>query len=99
MNTLPSEKFTADSKSLWRKISKDGGIVLTNEGKPAALLLDINEDAEETFITWKRFKVMKLLEQIRGYVKQHGYMFRQEINAEIKTARDITSAKRGLARR
>jgi len=84
MYDLPSEKLKP-IKNTGKKLSKAGKIILSDKGKPEALLLYFDDD--EITLTWKQFKIIKLLNKIRLYVERQGYLFRREINAEIKAAR------------
>ena len=63
-------------------------MVITNNGKPTALLLDIsNEDLEETLITLRQVKAMKLFNRMRAEAEQRGFLSEKEMEAEIQTAR------------
>ena len=97
MDFLTVREFRASSGNIWRKLSQDGKIVITNNGKPTALLLDIsNEDLEETLLTLRQVKAMQLFNRMRADAEQRGFLSNEEIEAEIKAARsEIKSDKKG----
>jgi PHD/YefM family antitoxin component YafN of YafNO toxin-antitoxin module len=88
MDFLSVREFRASTRNIWQKLSEDGKMVITNNGKPAALLLDIsNEDLEETLLTLRQVKAMRLFNQMRSYAEQKGFLSEKEVNEEIKAAR------------
>ena len=96
MDFLTVRELRASSKNVWQKLAQDGKIVITNNGKPAALLLDIsNEDLEETILTLKQVKALRLFNQMRTEARQRGFLSEKEINDEINAARaEIKKRKR-----
>ena len=43
------QRLEDNSKAIWEKLEQDGEVVITNNGKPSALLFDIGDgDLEET---------------------------------------------------
>ena len=63
-------------------------MVITNNGKPTALLLDISgEDLEETLLALQQVKAMRLFNQMRAEAAKRGFLSKQEIEAEIQAAR------------
>ena len=88
MDFLSVREFRASSRNIWRKLSKDGKLVITNNGKPTALLLDIkNDDLEETLLTLQQVKAMRLFNRMRADAQRRGFLSKKEIEAEIKAAR------------
>ena len=88
MDFLSVREFRASSQNIWRKLSKDGKLVITNNGKPTALLLDIrNDDLEETLLTLQQVKAMRLFNRMRADAQNRGFLSQKEIEAEIKAAR------------
>jgi len=96
MDFLTVREFRASSRNVWQKLARDGKIVITNNGKPAALLLDIsNDDLEETILTLKQVKALRLFNQLRSEAGQRGFLSEKEIDDEIKAARaDLKKRKR-----
>ena len=88
MDFVSVREFRASSRSIWQKLSLDGKIVITNNGKPTALLLDIsNEDLEETLLTLQQVKGMRLFNRMRADAQQRGFLSEKDIEAEIQAAR------------
>jgi len=88
MDFLSVREFRASSRNIWRKLSEDGKIVITNNGKPTALLLDIsNEDLEETLLTLRQVRAMRLFNRMRADAEKRGFLSEKEIEAEIQAAR------------
>jgi len=68
-------------------------MVITNNGKPTALLLDIsNEDLEETLLTLQQVKAMRLFNRMRTEAERRGFLSEKEIEAEIQAARAQTKS-------
>ena len=89
MDFLSVREFRASSRDIWRKLSQDGKMVITNNGKPTALLLDIsNEDLEETLLALRQVRAMRLFNSMRADARRRGFLSEQEIEAEIKAARE-----------
>ena len=98
MDFLSVREFRASSRNIWRKLSQDGKMVITNNGKPAALLLDIsNEDLEETLLTLRQVRATRLFNRMRASAERRGFLSEEEIEAEIQAARvDIKSRERAI---
>ena len=91
MDFISVREFRATSRNIWRKLSEDGKIVITNNGKPSALLLDIsNEDLEETLLTLRQVNAMRLFNRMRADAEKRGFLSEKEIEEEILAARSET---------
>jgi len=91
MDFLSVREFRSSSRNVWQKLSQDGKMVITNNGKPTALLLDIsNENLEETILTLRQAKAMRLFNRMRTEAEQRGFLSEEEIEAEIRAARADT---------
>ena len=96
MDFLSVREFRASSRNIWNKLSRDGKMVITNNGKPRALLLDIsNDDLEETLFTLKQVKAMRLFNQMRSEAESRGFLTEEEIEDEIKKTRAVKKRKSG----
>ena len=70
-------------------------MVITNNGKPAALLLDLSgEDLEETLDTLKQAKALRLFNRMRAEAEKRGFFSDEEIEREIQAARVEMIARR-----
>jgi hypothetical protein len=88
MDFLSVREFRSSSRNIWHKLSQDGKMVITNNGKPTALLLDIsNDDLEETLLTLRQVSAMRLFNRMRKEAERRGFLSEEEIEAEIQAAR------------
>lgn len=75
-------------KTLWDNLSNDGEVVITNNGKPTALLFDIADgDLEEVLKAVRQAKAMIAFNSMKLKASKKGYMSDEEIEEEIKKAR------------
>ena len=97
MDFLSVREFRASSRNIWRKLSQDGKMVITNNGKPTALLLDISkEDLEETLLSLRQVRAMRLFNRMRSEAERRGFLSEKEIEAEIMEARSQINDKEPL---
>ena len=88
MNFYTVRDLRSTPKSIWENLSADGEAVITNNGRPMALLLDIADgDFEETLKAVRQAKAAIAFNSMRGKVADNGYMSDEEIEAEITAAR------------
>lgn len=77
-----------DTKTIFDSVKKTGEAVITNNGKPAVLILDVSDDDFElTLRAIRQAKAMIAFNEMRRTAAEHGYMTEKEIEAEIKAAR------------
>ena len=75
-------------KSLWDSLTEDGSVVITNNGKPPTLMLDISDGSlEETLKAVRQAKAMIAFNTMRERAAINGFMSDDEIEAEIAAAR------------
>lgn len=75
-------------KSIWENLNIDGEAVITNNGKPTALLIDIADDSlEETIKAIRQAKAMMAFNSMRAKAAKYGFMSDAEIEQEINSAR------------
>ena len=73
---------------MWDNLAEGVEIVITNNGKPAALMLDISGDNfEVTLQAIRQAKAMIAFNNMRSRAAAHGFMSDEEIEAEIEAAR------------
>ena len=90
MEFLSVREFTAYPRKTRETLKRSGKIILTNNGKPSMLVLDIiGRDFEELIDTINRAEAMRLLEEIQMQAVRGGLdsMTSDDINAEIKSCR------------
>ena len=75
-------------KSLWDNLSNDGEVVITNNGKPTAIMVDIADgDLEEVLKAVRQAKAMIAFNSMKTKAMKKGYMSDDEIESEINKAR------------
>jgi len=66
MQFISIHEFNKSSKIALSKLAKDGRAVLTNNGKPAAIMLTVNSESFE-----KKLKIIQEVEKRSGAVHVH----------------------------
>ena len=77
-------------KNVWDSLSEEGEVVITNNGKPTALMLDISSgNLDEILRAYKQSRAMMAINSMRKAAAKAGLdkMTMDEINAEIAAAR------------
>lgn len=88
MNFYTVRDLRTTPKSIWENLAVDGEAVITNNGRPMALLLDIADgDFEETLKAVRQAKASIAFNSMRSKAAAEGYMSDEEIEAEIAAAR------------
>jgi antitoxin (DNA-binding transcriptional repressor) of toxin-antitoxin stability system len=85
---LTVRDFRAGTADVWQKLEQDGKIVLTNNGKPTALMINlIGQDFESVLNSVNQAEFTRAVNNMREIAAQNGYMTEEEIEAEIQAAR------------
>ena len=88
MNFYTVRDLRTTPKSIWDNLSADGEVVITNNGKPTALLIDIADGSfEETVKAVRQAKAAIAFNAMRTRAAESGFMTDEEIEAEIAAAR------------
>ena len=88
MNFHTMRELRTTPKAIWSNLSSSGEVVLTNKGKPTALLLDISDSSfEETVKAVRQVKAINAFNSMRNKAAAMGFMSDEEIEAEIAAAR------------
>ena len=75
-------------KNIWHTLSDDGELIITNNGKPTALMLDISEtNFDEVVKAVRQAKAMIAFNSMRAKAAKQGYMTDNEIETEIAAYR------------
>jgi prevent-host-death family protein len=91
MQFVTVRDFRSSSKEIWDKLSRDEEIVITNNGRPTALLVPIAEgNFEETLSGIRQAKAMRDFNNMREEAAERGFLSDEEINAEIQAYRRET---------
>ena len=88
MNFYSVRDLRTDSKSMWADLNRGDEVVLTNNGKPSALMIDIPEGSfDEIVQAVRQAKAMIALNSMRRRAAREGFMSDEDIEALIDEAR------------
>lgn len=88
MNFYTVRDLRTTPKNIWENLATDGEVVITNNGKPTAILFDISDGSfEETLKAVRQAKAMIAFNAMRTRAAEKGYMSDEDIAAEIAAAR------------
>ena len=88
MQFVTVRDFRNSSKDIWEKLNRDEEIVVTNNGKPTALLLNIPEgNFEEMLNNVRQAKAVRDFTHMREEAAERGFMSDEKIDAEIRAYR------------
>lgn len=98
MQFLTIRELSKSPKESLTRLNKDKKAVLTNNGKPQALIIRIDENSfEKTLTMLQKLEFMQNLTEMRqvSMKNSNSEMTLDEINAEIKAARKSRKGKSG----
>jgi antitoxin (DNA-binding transcriptional repressor) of toxin-antitoxin stability system len=88
MNFFTARDLRTTPKNVWEKLRADGEVVITNNGRPTALMLDITDNnLEEVARAFRQAKAMIAFNSMRKKAAGRGFMSDEEIDGEIATYR------------
>ena len=88
MNFYSIKDLRIETKNICEHIRQNGEAVITNNGKPTVLMLDISENNfEEILRAVRQAKAMIAFNSMRATAAKLGYMSESEIEAEINASR------------
>jgi len=88
MNFFNARDLRTIPKSIWQALANSGEVVITNNGKPTALMLNISEDNFDQVVNAVRqAKAMLAFNHLRGQAAERGFISEGDIEAEITVAR------------
>lgn len=88
MNFYSIRDLRSETKSICENIRRSGEAVITNNGKPTLLMLDISEENfEEILRAVRQAKAMIAFNSMRAVAAANGYMSGSEIEEEIQATR------------
>ena len=89
MNFYSVRDLRTDSKKMWIDLKNGNEVVLTNNGKPSALVIDIPEgEFDEVVQTVRQAKAMRAMNNMRRKAAKEGFLSDDEINDLINEARN-----------
>jgi antitoxin (DNA-binding transcriptional repressor) of toxin-antitoxin stability system len=86
MKFISVRELRNSTAQLDEMIAKDGSVIVTNSGKPAYLMLGIDEESfEDTVLDLSRIRAFRATRMIQKMAKREGLdkLSLDEINAEI----------------
>ena len=85
--------FRTETKAVWESLARGGEVVITNNGKPAALMIEIPEGGfDETVRAVRQARAMAAFNSARRRAAAAGFMSDEEIEAAIAKAREAGDA-------
>jgi antitoxin (DNA-binding transcriptional repressor) of toxin-antitoxin stability system len=89
MNFYSVRDLRTDSKRMWTDLTSGDEVVLTNNGKPSALVIDIPEGSfDEIVQAVRQAKAMIALNSMRRKAARTGFMSDEDIESVIAEARN-----------
>ena len=78
-----------ESKSVWESLASGSEVVITNNGKPSALMIDIPEGCfDDTVQAVRQARAMIAFNNMRRKAATRGYMSEEKIETDIAAARN-----------
>jgi len=93
MNFFTVRDLRTSPKNVWDTLSAEKEVIITNNGKPSALMIPINEkDFESVLFTVRQANAMRAVNNMQMAAVKNGLseMSLDDINAEIEAARRNT---------
>jgi len=88
MNFFTARDLRTIPKRIWQALDNSGEVVITNNGKPTALMLNITEDNfDQTVRAVRQARAMLAVNHLRGLAAERGFMSEEDIEAEIAASR------------
>ncbi|MDR3281196.1 MAG: hypothetical protein LBT23_11870 [Synergistaceae bacterium] len=90
MEFVPIRDLCASPKKVTLHLKRDGRVVITNNGRPAAIMIDVDSSSfEETLTDLKRIQAKRALKELQIAAVKNGVskMTMAEIDAEIADTR------------
>ena len=89
MNFYSVRDLRTDSKRMWTDLTSGDEVVLTNNGKPSALVIDIPEGSfDEIVQAVRQAKAMIARNSMRRKAARTGFMSDEDIESVIAEARN-----------
>ena len=89
MNFYSVRDLRTNTKNMWETLSSGDEIVITNNGKPSALMISIPDDNfDETVQAVRQAKAMIALNSMRRKAAKAGFLTDEEIESVIADVRN-----------
>lgn len=100
MKFIPVRELRSNPAKIWKRLPKEGPMVVTSHGKPVAMLTACNEQTfERTLDAERTRKAMEAVESMRRHAKERGLdkLSMDEIDAIISETRRERVAREARA--
>ncbi|MCL2108378.1 MAG: type II toxin-antitoxin system Phd/YefM family antitoxin [Oscillospiraceae bacterium] len=88
MNFYTARDLRTTPKNIFNSLSTEGEVIITDNGKPTALMLDISEsNFDEIVKAVRQAKAMIAFNNMRNKAEKRGFMTDEEIEKEITAYR------------
>ncbi len=90
MNFYSMRDLRTESKKMWQELSRGDEVILTNNGKPSAIVIEIPDGGfDEVVQAIRQAKAMMALNSMRQMAAREGFKSDDEIEALINEASGI----------
>ena len=92
MRFVPIREFRLHPGEVWRRLSKEGELVLTARGRPMGLLTQVDSASlEEILRTWRQARGLAALSKLQAQARERDLdrMTQRQINTEIRSVREL----------
>ena len=80
--------FRNSSRDIWERVNNDEDVVITNNGKPTAILVSVSENnLDEVLASIRQARAMRAFNRLQEQASSSEHMDDSEIDAVIKTYR------------
>jgi len=95
MKFVSVRDFRNSSRDIWEKVSNDEDVVVTNNGKPTAILVNVSENnLEEVLASIRQARAMRAFNRLQEQASSSTFMDDAEIESVIKAYRAEKRAKK-----
>jgi len=89
MKFVTVRDFRNSTKDIFERVNNKEEVIITNNGKPAAILLRVTDtDFDEVIASIRQAKAIRAVRRMRQNAEERGFMSLEDINAEIKAYRE-----------
>ena len=90
MNFYSVRDLRTSPKTIWETLAEGGEVVITNNGKPSAIMIDASgDDLEVLILAIRQAKAMMAVNNMRKVAAESGYLTDAEIEEEISASRRV----------
>lgn len=88
MEFYSTRELRTNMKTIWKELSEGNDVVITNNGKPHALMVGIPEGRlEETVRAIRQAKAIAAMDRMRRKAEKDGFMSDKKVDDVISEAR------------